>query len=309
MPRRRKDLVFEESLFNNMEDYEVFKGRFYDLACGCFNFENLPKNIHKPFVIQRLITEGRVLAFEDELMIDENTGKPYFYLYPFFNAGPLDMYNRPTKRDVVFINNGAHIKRDPTNSVILYANVSGTSIARVIEYFARNIYLINRTIQINVNAQKTPVALTCDENTRLSYENLLKQYQGNVPVIFGSKDLDINSLKSISLQAPFVADKLYQMLTNYWSEFLTFFGIPNLSINKKERLITDEVNRSMGGILVARQNFENQLQDGIDDINEMFGTNIKFTWGVKETEGIQYNTEESYKNINESLVVEGGQEE
>ena len=82
MPRRRKDLVFEESLFNNMDDYEVFKGRFIDLACGCFNFENLDPNIYKPFVIRKLITEGRVLAFEDEDLTNEE-GKPTFYLYPY----------------------------------------------------------------------------------------------------------------------------------------------------------------------------------------------------------------------------------
>lgn len=303
MPRRRKDLVFEESLFNNMEDYEIFKGRFYDLACGCFNFENLDDNIYKPFIINRLILEGRLLAFEDEALINDE-GKPTFYLYPFTYAGPMNEYNLPTKRQVVFLNNGASYIKGMKDSCILRCNVSGTSIARVIDYFARNIYLINRTIQINVNAQKTPVALTCDENTRLSYENLLKQYQGNVPVIFGSKDLDINQLKSISLQAPFVADKLYQMLTNYWSEFLTFFGIPNMSINKKERLITDEVNRTMGGILVARQNFENQIQDDISRINKMFNKDIKFTWGVKETQGIEKNNIEAYNDI-ETTIKEG----
>lgn len=301
MPRRRKDLVFEESLFNNMEDYEIFKGRFYDLACGCFNFENLDDNVYKPFIIRELIEQGELLAFEDEGLLNED-GKPTFFLYPFLLAGPLNEYNLPVKRNVVFRNNGAIYHKDMTNSVILRANVSGTCIAGVINYFARNIYLINRTIQINVNAQKTPVALTCDDNVRLTYENLLKQYQGNVPVIFGSKDLDLNQLKSISLQAPFVADKLYQMLTNYWSEFLTFFGIPNMSINKKERLITDEVNRTMGGILVARQNFENQIQDDIRKINKKFDKDIKFTWGVKETQGIENNISESYNEINTSIT-------
>lgn len=293
MPRRRKDLVFEESLFNNLEDYEIFKSRFLDLACGCFNFENLPKNIYKPFIIRQLILQGSLLAFRDEVM-------DKMYMYPFCASGPLNEYNLPTQRHVVFFNNGASYYLNEDESVILRANVSGTSIMAVIEYFARQIYLINRTIQININAQKTPVALTCDENTRLTYENLLKQYQGNVPVIFGSKDLDINALKSISLNAPFVADKLYAMLSQYWNEFLTFFGIPNLSINKKERLITDEVTRTMGGILIARQNFENQIREDIDQINEMFGTDIKFIWGVKRDTEIEVNENLSYNEDNEN---------
>lgn len=275
MPRRRKDLVFEESLFNNMDDYITFKARFIDMVSGCFNFEGLPDHIYKPFIISRMITEGKVLAFKDDI-----TDK--FYLYPYINEGYLNEYNVPTQRHVKFLNNGASYHLDETNSVILRVNVSGTNLFQIIDYFARNIYLINRTIQINVNAQKTPVILTCTENKRLTYENLLKQYMGNVPFMFGSEDLDVNNLKAINLNTSFVADRLYNLMGDYWNEFLTFIGIPNISINKKERLITDEVSRSMGGILIARQNFENQMNDDIEKINKMFGTNIKFTWGVRQ---------------------------
>ena len=308
MPRR-KDIAFDESFFSNMDDYYIFKARFYDLACGCFNFENLDDNIFKPFVINKLIMLGKVLAFEDpDLFNDE--GKPTFFLYPYTNNGILDMYNQPKSRKVVFMNNSATYDRTDKDSVILRCNVSGTSLMKVIESFARTIYLINRTIQINVNAQKTPIALVCDENTRLSYENLLKQYLGNVPFIFGSKDIDINQLKSINLQSPYVADRLYQLMENYWNQFLTFFGIPNISMNKKERLITDEVQRSMGGVLIAKQNFENQIQEDISRINKMFNKDIKFTWGVKD-ENINYSLDDTigqeYNDINN--IKEGGSEE
>lgn len=293
MPRRRKDILFEESLFNNMDDYEMFKARFYDLACGCFNFENLDSNIYKPFVIRYLINQGQVLAFEDPYLLNKE-GKPTFFLYPFYAGGPLNEYNQSTVRDVTFFNNGAHYVRTMEDSEILHVNVSGTNLYRIIEYFARNIYLINRTIQINVNAQKTPVALTCNENERLSYTNLLKEYQGNTPVIFGNKDLDLNALKAISLQAPFVADKLYLLMENYWNQFLTFFGIPNINMNKRERLITDEVQRSMGGVLIAKQNFENQIQDDIERINKMFNKNIVFKWGLKTDDDIETVEDNTY---------------
>lgn len=297
MARRRKDLIFEESLFNNMEDYEIFKGRLIDLACGCFNFENLDKNIYKPFIIRRFIMEGQLLFFKDDILGN-------YYIYPFTNSGKLNEYNLPIERQVVFYNNGATYRLNDENSVILRCNVSGTNLMRIIEYFARNIYLLNRTIQININAQKTPVALTCSENERLTYQNLLKEYQGNVPVIFGSKNLDLSELKSVNLNAPLVAPQLYQLMSNYWNEFLTFFGIPNVSLNKKERLISDEVQRTMGGILVSRQNFENQLKEDFEAVNEMFGTDIKFYWGVKpdnEESDIEKGAENVYNESNEIL--------
>lgn len=307
MPRRRKDLVFEESLFNNLEDYQIFKGRLFDLACGCFNFENLDENIDKPFIIRRFILEGRLLCFRDDVL-------DKMIIYPFTNNGKLNEYNIPIQRRVVLANNGASYNLTDKDSVILRCNVSGTSLARIIDYFARNIYLINRTIQININAQKTPVALQCNEDTRLSYQNLLKEYQGNVPVIFGSKDLDLNQMKALNMNAPLVAPQLYELMSNYWNEFLTFFGIPNVSLNKKERLITDEVQRTMGGILVSRQNFENQLKSDIDKVNKMFGTNIIFTWGVKQDSENSIDTDNTniYNESSENFIIndteEGGQE-
>ena len=308
MPRRRKDIAFDESFFNNMEDYEIIKGRLFDLACGCFNFKNMPDSVYIPYVVKHMIMDGKILAFRDD-DIDEEMKKVIgdnFFLYQFVNNGKLDYYMQPTQRKVVMVNNGAVFNKTKKDSVIIRTNVSGTSLLRIIEYFARNIYLINRTIQININAQKTPVALTCDENQRLTYTNLLKQYEGNVPFIFGSKDLDLSQLKSINLNSPFVADRLYDLMSNYWNEFLTFFGIPNISINKKERLITDEVARTMGGILVARQNFENQIQRGFEETNKMFGTNIEFTWGVKpENEG-DTKGEKEY-NEEEEIIEEGGE--
>ena len=297
MARRHKDLGFEESFFNNMEDYEVIKGRLFDLACGCFSFENLPKNIYIPYVVKHMIRDGKILVFKDDVLPDGEN----LFMYAFVNNGALDPYMQPKQRKVVLANNGATYNLDKSNSVIIRTNVSGTSLLRIIEYFARNIYLINRTIQININAQKTPVALTCSENERLTYTNLLKQYEGNVPFIFGSKDLDLAQLKSINLNAPFVADRLYELMSNYWNEFLTFFGIPNITNNKKERLITDEVQRYMGGILIAKRNFESQIQRGFDEVNEMFGTDIKFTWGLpeedeKEDTNIEQGEEEEYNN-------------
>lgn len=301
MPRRRKDIAFEESLFNNMDDYMIFRSRLLDIACGSFNFENVPENVYLPYVIDKLIYKGEVLAFKDDIL-DE------FYIYDYTTAGKLSPYNIPLKRHVTLANVGASYYLDETNSVILRANVSRTSLIHVIEYFARNMYLINRTIQININAQKTPVVILCDDNQRLTYENILKQYQGNVPAIFGSKDLDLSNIKALQLNSPLVAPQLYTLLANYWNEFLTFFGIPNVSMNKKERLISDEVERSLGGVIVAKQNFVNQIQRDIDSINKMFGLDIKFTWGASDETTVNEDIFD-YNEVNATIDEEKGGEE
>ena len=95
---------------------------------------------------------------------------------------------------------------------------------------------------------------------------------GNQPFIFGDRnDLNPNSIQALVTGAPYVADKLYELKQNIWNEVLTFLGVPNVQMNKKERLITDEVNRGLGGVFASRYSGLLSRRQACDQINEMFG--------------------------------------
>ena len=135
-------------------------------------------------------------------------------------------------------------------------------------------YLLDRIIDVNTNAQKTPVLVQGTEKQRLTLLNLYKEFNGNAPFIFGDKNLDLNALKCLNTGAPYVADKIYQLKTQIWNEALTYLGISNISIQKKERLVTDEVTRNQGGTIASRYGRLQARREAVDKINAMFGTNI-----------------------------------
>ena len=109
--------------------------------------------------------------------------------------------------------------------------------------------------------------------------NLYKEYDGNAPVILADKTLDIgNVIKSVKTDAPLVADKIYTLKTQLWNEALTALGISNVSFQKKERLISDEVTRSMGGTIASRWSRLEARQKAADEINKMFGLNIEVSF-------------------------------
>ena len=110
---------------------------------------------------------------------------------------------------------------------------------------------------------------------RLTLLNLYKEVDGNSPVIFGDKNMDLNNaLKSVQTEAPYVADKLYQLKTQIWNEALTYLGISNLNIQKKERLISDEAIRAMGGTIASRYSRLESRRTACEKINEMFGLDM-----------------------------------
>ena len=140
------------------------------------------------------------------------------------------------------------------------------------ELFALRLYEAEQTAMVNIKAQKTPVLLLMDEKQRLTMENLYSQYEGNRPVIFGDKNsLGENVIKAINTQAPFIADKIINYKKEIWNEALTFLGINNIMVDKKERLITDEANSNNELINLNLQSYLAPRQEACRQFNEKFG--------------------------------------
>jgi hypothetical protein len=165
---------------------------------------------------------------------------------------------------------------------------------------------IDQTIIINAKAQKTPILINCNEKQRLSLENVYMKYEGNQPFIFGNKDLDISSFSVLKTDAPYVADKLYQLKTQYWNEALTYLGISNTNTQKKERMLTDEVIRNMGGTIASRYSRLNARKKACDEINKMFGLDIdcQFREDYREADDEMMFAGETADNSLDTLAVD-----
>lgn len=143
---------------------------------------------------------------------------------------------------------------------------------------AYRLYEVETTIETNLIAQKTPVLIEGDTKTILTLKNVYMQYSGNIPFIFGSKKFDINNkLNVLRTDAPYLLDKLALHKHEVWDEMLTFLGINNANTDKKERLITDEVNSNNELINYYLNCFYKPRKDACDELNKKYGLNIKVT--------------------------------
>ena len=147
-----------------------------------------------------------------------------------------------------------------------------TPTCSTLELFALRLYEAERTCDVNIKAQKAPVMLVVNDSQRLTMKNLYSQYDGNEPCIFGDKDsLSADTLKAIKTDAPYIADKLMEYKKEIWNEALTFLGINNLSLEKKERLITDEASSNNEVINMNLQSYLVPRKEACKLFNEKFG--------------------------------------
>lgn len=288
MSRRNKgNGLFGESAVMNNATYTQYFNRLVELSVSMFEWQGLPETVDPRYLELHLFQNGSMVYFRDEVMGD--------LCLDCIANGQFDVYGNPISRRAYSSYNQYQKTLNESDSVIIWNNYLRQPSVLDVKMFAKRLYNLDRIIDVNANAQKTPVLVQGTEKQRSTLINLYKEFDGNAPFIFGDKNLDLNSLRAISTNAPYVADKLYQLKTQIWNEALTYLGISNLNIQKKERMITDEVQRNQGGTIASRYSRLESRREAVDKINRMFGTDIS----------VDYREDLQITNENEDNTDEG----
>lgn len=264
--KKKKNQSFHNTLMANGATYVQYYNRLMELSMSMFEWKNLPDTVDERYLELGLFSSGCMVFFKDDVIGELALNMTY--------QGGFDIYGEPTRRRAYSRYNQFQTTLDKDNSVIIWNNMLRTNSALDVQMFAYRLYNLDRIVDINANAQKTPVLITCDEKQKLTMKNLYLQYEGNYPVIFGDSNLDIKSLSVLKTDAPFVSDKIYDLKVKIWNEALTYLGISNINTTKKERMITDEVIRNQGGTIASRYSRLESRRRAIKKINKMFGLNI-----------------------------------
>lgn len=264
--KKKKNQSFHNTLMANGATYVQYYNRLMELSMSMFEWKNLPDTVDERYLELGLFSSGCMVFFKDDVIGELALNMTY--------QGGFDIYGEPTKRRAYSRYNQFQTTLDKDNSVIIWNNMLRTNSALDVQMFAYRLYNLDRIVDINANAQKTPVLITCDEKQKLTMKNLYMQYEGNYPVIFGDSNLDIKSLSVLKTDAPFVSDKIYDLKIKIWNEALTYLGISNINTTKKERMITDEVIRNQGGTIASRYSRLESRRRAVKKINKMFELNI-----------------------------------
>ena len=279
------------TMLTNNATYVDYLDRLKLIATSLFTWEGLDEVAGvgaSRFLELALYENGRAMFTKDNelghIVLKVNPDDKFnIYMLPTKVIGYSFEYNKEFNfDDIVYIMNNNLCK--PT--------------IETLKLFAYRLYETERTIDTNLIAQKTPVLIEGDTKTILTLKNVYMQYSGNTPFIFGSKKFDINNkLNVLRTDAPYLIDKLELHKHEIWNEMLTFLGINNANTDKKERLITNEVDSNNELIEYYLNCFYKVRKNACDDINKKYGLNIKVTLNQELNKLI--NLEDNVKIDNE----------
>jgi len=200
---------------------------------------------------------------------------------------PIDynMYNFPIHVNII---NEKGVKGIPTRMmkvgkdvVLGWALHSRAAIYKVVSNYLDRITDVEMAIRMNVKAHKIPLAIEVSEENESSAEELNRNIESDDYKFF-IKSGGVDMLKAVSSGAPFILDKLHAYKVSLENELLTFLGINNIAMEKKERLITDEAEGNNALIENYALMVDTPLEEFSNEIKRVFGVDV--SWARRKIE-------------------------
>lgn len=238
----------------------------------------LPKTWDKDYFLYSLYVNGFVGVF--------NSGAKYGVIPQWGTLNGYNLYYAPSK----FMCSNPLLKKtveltihEECELIKLQGNYTG--IWDMICYYAGKMALLAEAVDMNaINVKSSKIFFTKNKAAAETLKKLFDRVSSGNPCVVIDTDL-LNDEGKLSwewfndnLGQNYIVDDLLIDLRKLENEFCTDLGIPNSNTEKRERMITDEVNSNNTETALRAELWLERLQDCVERVNTMFETNIKVEW-------------------------------
>lgn len=269
------DSRFEFGICDVRENYKFYFKWLLSKVMNCIVIKNAPESIDIDYVKEHLILDGNICftQFDDKLYacIGNRGGQPNEYYEPtqFIIANPvLGSKTVDIGKDGVVVYNTRADKSSFCNGGLFQL------IKQTATLLADNVVSINCN---QINSRVETIFTADSEAQAVAGETVLRKlYDGHPYQIVRQNILERVNINPISGAA--TSSKLSELIELHQyiiAQFYQAVGIKSNAINKKERLITDEINSQDDYLGMSLLDMVSSWKQGFDEVNEMFGTAIE----------------------------------
>ena len=266
---------FKDAVLLNDASYFDYLDRMRKIALSMFEWESLPDSMNARYLEMTLFYKGQAGLLYDKdygFINTQATDSGYINIYGLPSRIQCYSYRYNEMRDLYIKGSGEPIDKE---AILVLNNYDRTPTATTLQLFAYRLAQAQRTADVNIMAQRTPILITTDQRQEFSMRKLYEQYDGNTPVIYADKNSGLNpdAVRAIKTDAPFIATDILQYKILIWNEFLSFLGISNLD-EKRERLISSEIDSNNELVNMNLQSYLIPRKKACEEFNQKYGTNI-----------------------------------
>lgn len=230
----------------NLLTYDQVMANARLLATSRFKWDSkdvMPKDRLSEYIEMLLYLKGQCALFKD------TDGWKVRCCVP---SGGLDEYGQPESFNLTDYN-GTHmvtVKNNDERFIWIKNNAACIPTIFWIVKYCNRVAKIERTMDLNIDAQKTPFMIETSPEIHLSIQNIFKEIRQMDEVVYVDQKTGIkDNVQVLKLDAPYLVDKLYTQKQNEFNDLLNFLGINTVKektahILYKEATATDELTDS-----------------------------------------------------------------
>lgn len=289
--------------YRELKDYDdtklsasrFYENKYFGLFLNAYKFTNLSKNQVR-YLLKSMWKRGTVATFIVEGTRKEptmeqalsnsspNTVSPSFesdglLVFTPYAVNQWNIEDEPSVITLINVRGANFIPTTPQivnkDVVIGWGHTSHAPVRDLVMFYIDKIADVENTIDINLFAHKLPRLVICSPEDRSRVEDIMQAIERGEKKLFLDVD-DWQAIKNVldAGGSSYIIDKLYQYKQNLENELLSFLGINNVPIEKKERLITDEAQSNDQLINDSSDCFLDSLKSFCDEISTVLGYNI-----------------------------------
>jgi len=243
----------------------------------------LPKNWNRDYFLYVLYCWGRVAVIQTDKfgVIPQGCGlRGYNVFYQPTNA----IITNPLLKGI----------REPeigTECVLMKLQPDYGTVMDLVNYYAEMMALCS--VGVSVNLLNTKLAYVFGAKNKAaakSFERLYDEVASGKPLVVMDKALQNDDGTSSwetftqNLGQNYIADRILSDMRKIEAMFDTDIGLPNANTDKRERLITDEVNANNAETYTRCELWLESLKQGCAEVKTMFGVDVSVDWRVDPME-------------------------
>jgi len=285
---------------------EIYNEWITSVLINLFKYKNLPSTVNWRYLEYQLRTRNGVAAIgknsKDDFVVYNEMSEPTINAYGenISSIGSNNIWEKIRKGVkgkglqqithydtnqgdyAVFLNKLSYIPQVNTDFY-------------VVEHYASQLANIRAVSRQNVFLQKTPI-LTFAKKGTLSATNIVSEMLSGRNIISVSDKFELDDINAINLGIPLITSELKDEWNNILSEMLTYFGINNVGVDKKERLVVNEANGNNELIKASLSPYLEARKQAIELLNERFGWHAEVDINFESVEAINGLAESGGRN-------------
>lgn len=266
----------------------------FNRIVSMFTISNFDGDISDKRLLMSIFSNGVIAAFNHAQDVDgKKIAEDVIYYTECSRYGQQDAYFRPLEVMVenIAVRCDRHVLYTPIQNKLLsgfmqtkyaalfYFDEMCTCIWPFIRRFAIQLAEIDSGIDVNLFNSKTAAIFEVDgEKKAETAKYIYDQISSGKPAVFARKNPSSEAITPYynNVRNVFIADELSIEKTRIWNDFNTTIGYPNANTEKRERLVTDEVNSNNVQTKGLREVWRANLNHCAEIYNSLFGQNIRF---------------------------------